>query len=296
MKAVRVSVPASSGNLGSGFDVLAAALALRLDLEVSFAPRGGASFGLEGEGADRLPRGARNLVFRILKRHLGARPLKVRMTNRIPVARGFGSSGAARLAAHAAGLALLGRDPGRALALAAADEGHPDNVAASFLGGITAVLDAQTLDAHRVPVPKRLKAVVCVPAFELATELAREALPDEVPLEDAVFNLSRALGWLAALESGRFERLARATEDSLHQPYRASLVPGLRGVIEAALKTGAYGACLSGAGPSVLAVCRAGSDLEAIGRRMAAAFARRGVQSSSRALAFDNAGLKLERG
>jgi homoserine kinase len=294
MRSVKVSVPASSGNLGSGFDVLAASLDLRLELEVAPASRGPGSLEIVGEGVGRLPAGRKNLVARILAKHLADRPVRVRMHNRIPLSRGLGSSGAARLAAHAAGLALSGADWRKALDLATRDEGHPDNVAASFYGGLTAVLCREPLDVYKRAMPAELKAVVCVPAFELSTELAREVLPEEVPMEDAVFNLSRALGWLVALQTRSYDRLRTATQDSLHQPYRASLVPGLRDVIAAALKTGAYGACLSGAGPSVLAVCGRSADLERIGRAMVRAFHGHGVEAASRILPFESAGLRLQ--
>jgi homoserine kinase len=294
MKSVRVSVPASSGNLGSGFDVLAAALSLRNTLDVTVLGKGKGSFTIEGEGAGSLPKGAGNLVAGILAKHLPGKTLSVRMRNAIPLGRGLGSSGAARLAAHAAGLALKGKDPEGALALAAADEGHPDNVAASARGGLTAVLGTDPLDVYRLAMPKELKAVVCVPAFELSTEVAREALPSEIPLMDAVFNLSRALAWPAAILEKRYDRLRAATEDALHQPYRRSLVPGLREVIAVALEAGALGACLSGAGPTVLAVCRAKSDLQSVGRAMSGAFRLKGVKAVSEVLDFDNRGLRVE--
>jgi len=293
MKSVRISVPASSGNLGSGFDVLAAALDLRNSLEVALDGKG--AFSIDGEGAAALPRGAGNLAVRILARHLPKRKFSVRMNNAIPLGRGLGSSGAARLAAHAAGLALSGKDPAGALALAAADEGHPDNVAASARGGLTAVVGTEPLDIYRVAMPRDLKAVVCVPAFQLSTQVAREALPEEVPLQDAVFNLSRALAWPAAILEKRYGRLRAATEDALHQPYRRALVPGLREVIAVALEAGALGACLSGAGPTVLAVCGAKSNLEDVGRAMAGAFRLKGVQSTFRILDFDNRGMRVER-
>ena len=294
MKAVHVSVPASSGNLGSGFDVLAAALDLRNTLEVRLDAKGKPGVHIEGEGAASLPRGTSNLVVRILARHLQGRSLSVRMKNAIPLGRGLGSSGAARLAAHAAGLALKGEETAEALSLAAADEGHPDNVAASARGGMTAVLQTAPLDIWRIAMPKDLKAVVCVPSFELSTETAREALPEEVPLRDAVFNLSRALAWPAAILEKNYERLRGATEDALHQPYRRPLVPGLHEVILVALEAGALGACLSGAGPTVLAVCRAKEDPERVGDAMSGAFKLKGIHAKSRVLSFDNTGLTLE--
>jgi len=290
---IRVSVPASSGNLGSGFDVLAAALDLRNTLDVSVVDKAKASFLIEGEGAASLPKGAGNLVAKILAMHLPGKSLSVRMRNAIPLGRGLGSSGAARLSAHAAGLALKGKDPAGALALAAADEGHPDNVAASARGGMTAVVGTDPLDIFRVAMPKDLKAVVCVPGFELSTEVAREALPEEVPLRDAVFNLSRALAWPAAILEKRYGRLRAATQDALHQPYRRALVPGLADVIAVALEAGALGACLSGAGPTVLAVCGPKSRPQEIGRAMAGAFRLKGVAAVSRVLEFDNKGMRV---
>jgi len=295
MRSVFVSVPASSGNLGPGFDVLAAALDLRLELEASVVPRAKASFQIVGQGRDSLPGGKGNLIRRILDGHLPGRALKVRVVSAIPIASGLGSSGAARLAAHAAGLRLAGsKDNAKALALAAGSEGHPDNVAASFYGGMTAVLCQEPLDVFKWKLPPELKAVVCVPMYRLSTQTAREALPEEVPIGDAVFNMSRALAWVAALQSRQWGRLRNATQDALHQPYRQSLVPGMRRVIEAASEAGAYGACLSGAGPSVLAVCGAGIDLERVGRAMVRAFKRENINALARILNFDNRGLELE--
>lgn len=295
-KKVWVRVPASSGNLGPGFDVLGAALSLHNELEVEMA---GASITgrVEGEGAGLLTADSSNLILDILRDRLGGKAkFSVTITNRIPMAKGLGSSAAARLAAHAAAGALLGRPPREALDLAAADEGHPDNAAAAYYGGLcSSIAGDGKLDVFRWGVPEELLALVCVPEFELKTEAARKALPKTVPFADAVYNIGATAGVMGAILQKRYDELGRAMTDKLHQPYRAKLVPGLESALEAARSAGALGACLSGAGPSVLAVIKKGADTWAIGEAMTHAFKKTKVHSRFLVLQFDNRGLLVEK-
>jgi len=268
-RAVTVRVPASTANLGPGFDSLGlaltlyntATLAIRADAEVRIT--------VEGEGRGRLDReGKQSLVARaaaVAFRHLGAEPagLDIALHNQIPLRRGLGSSGTAILAGIAGAAALLGRAPPaeEVLRLALPFEGHPDNLAPSLLGGLVAsgLADGSVL-AVRVPLGAPLKAVAVIPDRELPTAEARRVLPRQVPREDAVFNVTRTALLVAALATGQYACLPEASRDRLHQPYRAPLLPGLEEVCEAARKAGALAAFLSGAGSTVLALVAEGGE------------------------------------
>jgi homoserine kinase len=254
-----LSVPASSANLGPGFDCLAVALELRNEIVVSAGGGAGVSVRAEGEGAAGVPADASNLFVRAFS-GTGADPagLAIEMRNRIPFARGLGSSAATIAAGVAAGLAWQGRDDD-ALPQAAALEGHPDNVAAALLGGVTLAWTAPDgVRALRLADPP-VELVAVVAADELATERARAALPVQVAHADAVHTAARAALLVAAIEHGRTDALADALDDRLHEPYRAPLVPLLAAVRERLPGLPAFGATLSGAGPSVLVWCESGA-------------------------------------
>ena len=298
---VRVRVPASTANLGAGFDALGMALGLYNEVEVEVAGRG-LSLEITGEGAERLQAlGERNLVSRTVSqtlRHLGvaAEGLRIRMLNRIPLSRGLGSSSAAVMGGVAAAAALAGAtiEPEPMLDLALPYEGHPDNITPALLGGLTvATLVHGQVRCVKLPVPPDLQAVAVIPEFHLSTALARKALPPTVPRADAVFNVGRVALFLAAMQSGRLDLLREAARDRLHQPYRAPLVPGMSDVLEEGERAGALACFLSGAGPTLLAlVC---GDGEAIGARMAACWKERaGVTARVLALPIERDGLKIE--
>jgi homoserine kinase len=257
---LHVSAPASAANLGPGFDCLAVALDLRNEVSIEPSDGGGAQVVVEGEGVRAASRGRENLFVRAFAA-AGADPAGLRfdMRNRIPFYRGLGSSAATIAAGITAGLAWTGReaDP---LPDAVRLEGHPDNVAAALLGGLTL---AWSSDAG--PTAVRLRGecpadlVLAVPDDELPTRLAREALPETVAHRDAAHTAGRAALLVAALESGRAELLSDALDDRLHEPYRAPFVP-LLDVIRGRLDgLPAYGATISGAGPSVLVWCERGA-------------------------------------
>jgi homoserine kinase len=260
--AVHVRVPATSANLGPGFDSLGLALAHHDTVEAQVIP-GGLRVEVTGEGAGELPTDASHLVVRAMGAAfdaLGERPsgLRLRCVNRIPHARGLGSSSAAIVAGLLAARALAvdgaARLDGTAvLALAAEIEGHPDNVAACLLGGLTiAWTQAGAGRATRLePVPG-LRPVVYVPATEGLTAVARAALPGEVPHADAAFNAGRAALLVHALTAEPALLLA-ATEDRLHQRYRASGMPASAELVRD-LRAAGVPAVVSGAGPSVLAL------------------------------------------
>lgn len=263
---VTVDVPATTANLGAGFDALAMALDLATDIEVeTVAPTTRPPFRVEveGEGAGQLPDGRRNRFISALIEGLEACGVEtrgagwhVRMQNRIPVTRGLGSSASATVAGLVAADALLEGALGRQrmLELSSAAEGHADNAAAAIYGGLCVVTQVDGAPrAIRLDPPDELLIALYIPDRHLSTAAMRAALPETVPFADAVHNVGAATLAVAALVTGRFELLRAATADRLHEPYRARAYPELPELIEAALGAGADGACLSGAGPTVIA-------------------------------------------
>ncbi|MBI2156382.1 MAG: homoserine kinase [Candidatus Rokubacteria bacterium] len=291
---VHVTVPATSANLGPGFDALGLALALHNEISAAEADR--VSVAIEGEGAARLPKSADNVVARgvRLAYEAAGRPFRgceLRCVNRVPTARGLGSSAAAWVGGLVAGNALLGGPLSKdaLLALAARAEGHPDNVAAALLGGLTVSCAAgDAVTAIALPVPAALRWVALIPEATSATAEARAVLPASVPRADAVFNVQRVALLLASLQAGRPAALAVALEDRLHQPYRLRLFPWLTAVAAAARAAGALGCVLSGAGPSALAVTA--GDAAPVARAMEAALQRAGLGGTARAFDVDTTG------
>jgi len=286
-----VRVPATSANLGPGFDALGLALALHNDV---IAEEGqGVTVRIEGEGADRLPRDGNNVVARgvRLAYETAGRPFNgcaLTCVNRIPTARGLGSSAAAWVGGLLAGNALAGAPLSKEtlLALAARAEGHPDNVAAAIFGGLTVSCGtSEGVIAVALPVPPSLVWVVLVPEVTSSTAEARALLPQSVPRGDAVFNVQRVALLLASLQTARPAPLATALDDRLHQPYRLKLFPWLPEVAAAAREAGALGCVLSGAGPSLLAVVA--GDGGPVARAMETTLRKAGVSGSARALAVD---------
>ena len=296
---VTVQVPASTANLGPGYDCLGLALGLRN--EVTLTRADALSVEIEGEGAGALARDASHLVLVAAAAACAAAnrelpPLALRQVNRIPLARGLGSSSAAIVGGVVGANELLGLglSPRRLLDIATAVEGHPDNVAPALLGGLTVCCAADDeVVVERLEVAPGLSCVVAIPDFEVATHDARRALPDIVPHADAVFNLCRTGLVVGALVSGDFARLGEAMRDRLHQPYRARLVPGMDEAIAAALEAGAHGAALSGSGPTVAAFITGGG--EEVGAAMVNAFAGAGTTAVARALPLSAEGARIVR-
>ncbi len=297
---VRVRVPASTANLGPGFDALGMALGLYNEVEVELA---GGTLSLEilGEGAERLQAlGERNLVARSVTETLErlgvpTAGVRIRMENRIPLSRGLGSSSAAALGGVAAAAALAGASlsPEEILNLALPFEGHPDNITPAVLGGLTvSTLVEGKVRCVKLPVPDGLQAVAVIPEFHLSTAKARRALPPSVPREDAVFNVGRVALFLAAMQTGRLDLLREAAQDRLHQPYRAPLVPGMAEVLAEGERAGALACFLSGAGPTLLALVT--GDGRAVGERMAACWkAQANVTAHPLPLPIDRDGLRI---
>ena len=296
---VHVRVPATSANLGPGFDALGLALALHNEVTASESDR--VRVTIEGEGAGRLSPGAENVVARGVRQAYEAagRPFKgvaLACVNRVPTARGLGSSAAAWVSGLVAGNALLGGPLSRdaLLALAARAEGHPDNVTAALMGGLTVscAIGEGRIAAISLPVPAAVRWVVLVPEVTSATAEARAVLPPTFTRADAVFNVQRVALLLAALQSGRLDCLGEALDDRLHQPYRLRLFPWMPAVVEAARAAGAVGCVLSGAGPSLLAAVR--DDADVVARSMEGALAAAGLRGRACALAVDTEGAVVD--
>ncbi|QBR91735.1 homoserine kinase [Nocardioides euryhalodurans] len=282
---VQVSVPATSANLGPGYDALGLALDLR-DTLTGEVTGGGLTVEVTGEGSDEVPRDETHLVVRAMNLafdEMGQRPpgLRLRCDNAVPHARGLGSSSAAIVGGIALARALVAGgtlllDDDAAFRLAARLEGHPDNVAPAWYGGFV-VSGHEGEDFWAVPasVDPRVSAVVFVPPTPVSTEAARQLLPDTVPHADAAANAGRAALLVTAL-AGRPEHLHLATRDWLHQTYRRPAMPESLDLVDA-LRAGGVAAVVSGAGPTVLAFC-AGCD---------AAELRRGAPHGWRSLSLE---------
>ncbi|MBB6674256.1 homoserine kinase [Cohnella nanjingensis] len=262
---VVAKVPASTANLGPGFDTLG--MALSLYEWIDLRPAAETTITLYGDNLEGVPRDKSNLVYEVAQAVFARAgrevpELAIGIRSDIPLTRGLGSSASAIVGALVAANALIG-DPLSAdtlFQMATALENHPDNVGASLFGGIVAAAwDGSRAEAVRFDPPAGLAALVAIPAFELSTKHARNVLPREVPLGDAVFNVAHGALLTAALATGRLDVLKHALRDRLHQPYRAALVPGMETILREAPDHGALGAVLSGAGPTLLLLAEAGA-------------------------------------
>jgi homoserine kinase len=276
-KRVAVEVPASSANIGAGFDCLGVALALvnRVEVEVRGWSRGQIELTVDGEGRDELTEDRDNRFVRGLEAAMGAARgelpegvgWRIEMRNDIPFARGLGSSAAATVAGVVAANALLGEplDATTQLRIAAGIEGHPDNAAAALLGGfVVASKNGDGIEAIRMDAARDLRAVLFIPERRLPTDAMRKALPTTVPLDDAVANLGAVGLGVAGLAAGRTDVLSRLTIDRLHESYRAVVYPELPRMVAAAREAGALGACLSGAGSTILAFADSMSQISRV--------------------------------
>jgi homoserine kinase len=326
-RSVTVSVPATVANLGAGYDVLALALDYRNELTVRVSgfvlpgAAGDISIVVEGEGLSELPTDKSNVMAGAVVRGLTAAGVadadrlsfEIKALNRIPLARGLGSSAAAFVGALFAGAALAGASgsiddlPGSCADLfpddltdrlfAAADEfeGHPDNASAAIFGGLVASARVDgVLTARLIAVPEETIPVVAIPELRLPTSEMRAVLPNKVPMEDAVHNASRMAAGIAALEAGDVSGFALLADDRLHQPYRAAKYRAMPALIAAAVDAGAVSASLAGAGSSVLAIVDNASRVSAVAAAMEAAITTAQIGGGALRFDVDTDGVRIE--
>jgi len=297
---VVVAVPATTANIGPGFDCLGAALDLGNRFELRVIEGGGERFELiiEGPEGAHLRGGPDNLVYRSAQRvwrevGVEAVALEARVQLAVPPARGLGSSATAIVAGLIGANALVGEPLSREklLELAIDIEGHPDNVVPSLLGGLCLTARAAS---HRWRVVRcewnpAVKAVVAIPTIRLSTSEARRAMPRSIPISDAVMNLGALTLLLQGLRTGNGDLIADGMHDRIHEPYRWGLIQGGRAVREAAMEAGAWGCVISGAGPSLLALAPE-DRAAAVGEAMTHAWLGEGVSSHSAVLGLQEGG------
>ncbi len=255
---IKIQIPATSANLGAGFDALG--LALSYYNYVSMEEADGV-FIKSADGLE-IPTDENNLIYSTAKKMFEVcgrkfSGLSIEQTNNIPMARGLGSSSACIIAGLYGANELMGKPLSfdEMVNLAAQIEGHPDNTAPALLGGIvTAVFDGRVVHWVKNEVHGTLKFCVVIPDFEMKTEEARKCLPQNITHKDAVYNLSRAALFSSSLLTGKYENLRTSVHDKLHQPYRMALIPHAREIFDAAYGLDAYACYLSGAGPSLMAI------------------------------------------
>lgn len=296
-----VRAPASSANLGPGFDSLGLSVPLFTTLRVT--PQERTEIVPLGEALAQTPADESNYLYRAMQlvaQHTGMSlpPVKLEIETQIPLARGLGSSAAALVGGVVAGNLLLGEPLTRQelLDLAAREEGHPDNVAPALLGGIV-VATADHLGTHyvRLDPPASLGVTVLIPDFKLSTSQARAVLPQEYSRADAVHALSHAALLAAALAQGQLDLLKHAMQDRLHQIWRAPLVPGLSEILQQAHEHGALGAALSGAGPTVLCFHDTREPTQALHHFLHAVMNKNGLEGRVLDLPLDTVGTVIKR-
>jgi len=301
---VVVDVPATTANIGPGFDCLGAALDLGNRFELRVIEGGGERFDLiiQGSEGSHLRGGPDNLVYRSAQRvwrEAGEEPvaLEARVQLAVPPARGLGSSATAIVAGLIGANALVGEPLSREklLELAIDIEGHPDNVVPSLIGGLcmTARAASNRWRVVRCEWDPSVQAVVAIPAIRLSTSEARRAMPRSIPIPDAVLNLGALTLLLQGLRTGNGDLIADGLHDRIHEPYRWGLIQGGRAVREAALEAGAWGCVISGAGPTLLALASA-SVAEAVSKAMVKAWEAEGVASTGAVLDIQMAGSRWE--
>ena len=272
---VSVETPATVANLGCGFDCFGLALPVynTITLEETIMPGSGIEINILDNDSDNIPKDKNNIVYKaieLLYNYIGQTPaeLKINIKTGIPVARGMGSSASVIVGGLIAANELLGHpaDNDVLLSIATEIEGHPDNVTPALFGGMTIaeVEDTGSVTYRKLPWPKNWKITMCIPDFELATDISRSVLPECVPMKDAIYNLRRSAMFVEAIYTQDEELMKFAMTDRLHQPYRMKLVPGLNSIMDSLKHTeGVLGCTLAGAGPSV-AIISNGKNIDEI--------------------------------
>ncbi|OEF95640.1 homoserine kinase [Desulfuribacillus alkaliarsenatis] len=285
---VKVKVPATTANLGPGFDTMGMALNMYNTVEMDF--HHSLDITISGVGMNDIDTDETNIVYQAAKMVFDkagqeCKGLRMHLHNEIPVARGLGSSAAAVVGGVVAANNLLGSplNEQQLAELVTEIEGHPDNVLPALIGGIViAGWGKEHLLYHKIKPGAQLQAIVAIPEFFLATKKAREVLPTQVSFQDALFNVNRASLVVSSLLTENYELLSEVMEDRLHQPYRSDLIPGMNALIERTKQVGAIGVVLSGAGPTMLALTIDNSD--AVAATMQQVFTEYGIRCTVRRL------------
>ena len=298
---IKIQVPATTANLGPGFDCLGLALKLYLNLEIEETEEG-LVIEYQGEGAEKFSAKKNTLIGKsvelVLKKagwDKSKKGLKIKVFNQIPITRGLGSSASAIIggivgAARLYNINLTNREM---LELALSLEGHMDNIVPALIGGFTLAYKTsqEEIKWAKIKTPLDLRVVVAIPDFTLSTGEMRKALPQKVTLPEAVFNLSRSALLVNALQNSDWDILAEAMEDGLHQPYRVPFIPGIKDMFVKIKKTGLAGVALSGSGPSVVSLTKKGRE-EEIGKLMKNTFLNAGITCRTLVLEADLEGTK----
>jgi homoserine kinase len=303
MNNIKIRVPATTANLGPGFDVFGGALSLYNEFEAEYVPNAKkTNFVLNGDFGKNLLKGSKNLVWQSMYKtfkFLGEtkynlKNLNITINANIPLNGGLGSSSSAIVGGVFLANALCGDKLTKAQIadLSTKIEGHPDNVVAAVYGGLCICCKEEYANHNTVvhlPIPK-FKIVICVPSFELRTKRARQILPKSIGLKDVVFNMSRVALLTAAFYCADYSLFKQAMQDKLHQPYRGKVIPAMNKVLEEAISEGAYGAFLSGSGPALAALCDV-KDAIVIQKAMIRKWENENVSVKSYILDFDDKGV-----
>ncbi len=292
-------IPASTTNLGPGFDVLGLALQLysTVSLEIT---KNETDVIVSGVDVDKIPSTTEHIAFRAVEyvfQSCGQQlpnGLILNIANGIPAIRGLGGSGTAILGGLLTANVLCGNPFSRSelLNFASAIEGHPDNVAASLLGGLViSVQENDHIHTIKIPCDPTLHIVLAIPEFTLSTQKARDILPKKVEFADAIYNISRSSLLVASIASGKLDILSTAMSDKLHQPYRSRIIPGFNDVVDAATSAGALSTALSGAGPTIAAYCI--DNMQEVGISMQEAFSDNDIRCEIKILSADLDGAKV---
>jgi len=301
---IKIRVPATTANLGSGFDCLGLALKLYLNLEIE-ETENSLVIEYQGEGAEKFSLKKKeetliwksiNLVLKKTHKDIHKKGLKIKVLNKIPIARGLGSSASAIIGGIVGAARLYGIDltNQEMLGLALSLEGHMDNIVPALIGGLTLAYKTGQGEIKwaRIKTPLDLRIVLAVPEFTLNTKEMRKVLPQKVTLSQAIFNLSRSALLVNAIQNSDWEVLAEAMEDRLHQPYRTPFIPGIEEMFSQIKKTGLAGVALSGSGPSIVSLTKKGRE-EMISTIMKDAFLKAGINCRILVLEADLEGTKL---
>jgi len=302
---IKIRVPATTANLGSGFDCLGLALKLYLNLEIE-ETENSLVIEYQGEGAEKFSLKKKeetliwksiNLVLKKTHKDIHKKGLKIKVLNKIPITRGLGSSASAIIGGIVGAARLYGIDltNQEMLGLALSLEGHMDNIVPALIGGLTLAYKTGQGEIKwaRIKTPLDLRIVLAVPEFTLNTKEMRKVLPQKVTLSQAIFNLSRSALLVNALQNSDWEVLVEAMEDRLHQPYRTPFIPGIEDIFSQIKKTGLAGVALSGSGPSIVSLTKKGRE-ETVSTIMKDAFLKAGINCRILVLGADLEGTKLK--